>query len=471
MKRHYAHRNTGLVGLEMLKRYLKDTSGNFAMMFGIGAMILLMGAGAAIDYSSMQSAKTTYQGYADAAVLAAVKSGEETKGKLQKIAQDSVDANNFSGEALNVNLNVSKEGFVRVTVVGNHKTTIMRLFGKSSSNVGAVAESPLASAEPVDIALVLDVTGSMDGAKIESLKTAAASFIDILDDAENENVRVSVIPFAQYVNVGLSRRSEPWLTVPADSSTTGAEKCYMTKDVVSKTNCVTVTKPTKTCYNDGVAYSCGGGSSESCDISYGPEYEECYTPTTDLTWRGCVGSRNTPWNERARKGTTFIPGLMNIYCNQEILALTNDMGVVRNNITSLSASGNTYIPAGLIWGWRTLNYEQPLTEAASNKTKNGSRVLILMTDGANTKSVNGEYHTGSDINDANSVTKNLCLNLKSERIEMYTVAYDFSDPDTLAMLSKCASKKENFFNASDAASLTKAFKDIGASLTDLRLSH
>ena len=441
------------------------------MMFAVASSLLLVGVGAAVDYSGMRSVRSNIQNFADVAVLAAAGSGEENKAELKKIAEAAIAANNFDGGTYSVSVNLSKDGFITVDVGTSYNMAIMGIFGKSTSDVKASAEAPLALAEPIDIALVLDVTGSMSGTKIDDLKTAATALIDILDEADNDNVRVSVIPFAQYVNVGLSRRSASWLDVPADSSTTGAETCYMTKDVTSTSNCTTTTTPTSTCYNDGVPYTCGGGDKTTCDYTYGPEYEVCYTPTSNSTWRGCVGSRNTPWNERARKGSTLIPGVMNINCNQEILTLTNDLDVVRSNITSLNANGNTYIPAGLIWGWRALNYEEPLTEALSTKDKNASRVLILMTDGANTKSVNGTLHTGSDIDNANSVTKNLCLNLKADKIDMYTIAYDFSDPTTINMLEKCASTKDQFFSAADGATLKKTFENIGASLNKLRLTN
>jgi Flp pilus assembly protein TadG len=462
----------GNCGDMMIKRFLKDTGGNFAMMFGVVTSLILVSAGAAVDVNGMRTERSAYQRYADAAVLAAAGSGETDNAKLLKIAQDSIDANNLSGKKVSIALDLTKKGFIQVDVTGKYDTVMMGLFGQSVTNIAATAGAPLATDQVLDIALVLDITGSMQGTKIDSLKLAANALVDKLGDFENGDVRVSVIPFRDYVNIGLSRRGEPWLDVDDDSSTPLAEKCYMTKDKISgPTNCVDTITPQKTCYNDGVAYECGGKTKTTCEYTYGPEYEKCYIPVSNKTWRGCVGSRNAPWNARAHKGAVKIPGLMNINCGQEILALTDDMDVVRTKIDSLTANGLTYLPAGLVWGWRAIHSDQPLTEASSVAKKDKTSVLIFMTDGANTRSQNGAYHNGSNTANADDITKELCIGINSDGVDIYTVAYDFDAANTLIMLEKCASKKDMFYKADDSTALIAAFEKIGEDLFKLRLSH
>lgn len=203
----------------------------------------------------------------------------------------------------------------------------------------------------------------------------------------------------------------------------------------------------------------------------GPKVQHCWTPTNNRVWRGCVGSRNTPWNERAQFSGKKIPGLMNARCNEEILPLTTQMADVKTKINSLSANGNTYIPSGLSWGWRTLDTNMPLTEAQGPYAANTDKVLVLMTDGANTKSKNGDWHEGGSVNNANNTTKNLCNNIKSSDIQIYTIAYEITDTTTKNLMRNCASKSSMYFDASNAAQLTEAFDTIGSSLIKLRLTH
>ncbi len=457
-----------------------------ATIFAVSLMMLLMAVGSAVDLNYMSSKRADYQNLADLAVLAAARSGEEKKSELLKIAEDAIAANNFSGETLETTVEVTKEGRLQVNVTGKYNTMIMGIFGKSELDVDVVAEAPLAINEPVDIALVLDITGSMDGDKIASLKTAAKALVDQIDGYDNSAIRMSVIPFREYVNVGLSRRNENWLEDTIDYSTPLADNCYFA--VIGKENCRLEDTPyvpaqpavlPGICDNDGVPYKCGGsdakpavpaGKKEVCDNIYDPK-ETCDARIANYVWHGCVGSRMTPWNERAHKGASRIPGLMNKYCGQEILALTDDMDAVRTKIDSLTAGQKTYLPAGLIWGWRALHAEAPLTEASSAKKKDKTTVLIFMTDGANTRSQNGKLHDGSDIDQANKQAKQLCTNIKSDGIQMYTIAYDFDGADTLKILKKCASEKDMFFLASDSEALKTAFKDIGNSIVKLRLTH
>jgi hypothetical protein len=162
---------------------------------------------------------------------------------------------------------------------------------------------------------------------------------------------------------------------------------------------------------------------------------------------------------------------MNISCGEEIQELTSDMTAVRSKIDSLTAYGKTYLPSDLMWGWRAVHPEQPLIEASSVAKQDKTTVLIFMTDGANTRSQNGEYHNGRDIDDANDLSKELCDGINADSIDIYTVAYDFDAADTLLMLEKCATKKSMFYKADDSDSLIAAFKEIGENLFSLRLSN
>ena len=473
-----------------MRKYIQNIQGNMAAIFAVVLMTLMMGVGAAVDFSSISSKNSKYQNLADSAVLAAARSGETKKGKLKKVARDFVKANNTSGDKLTTNVVLNKNGRLEVEIHGTYKPVIMGLIGKSEYKIGVVSEAPLATSEPVNIALVLDTTFSMSGGgKMDSLKSSARSLVTTLEAFENDSLQIAVIPFAQHINVGLSRRNAVWLSNANDYTETSDEQCYETRPVTGKENChmenypatpARPATPAGTCYNDGVAYSCGGsaarpatpgGTHEVCDNVYGEEEEVCYIPSTDHIWYGCVGSRDNPWNERAKYANNEIPALMDLRCGTEIQPLTNNLNVVKNTIASLNANGETYLPSGLLWGWRALMPSQPLTEAKGKFKKNRRSVMILMTDGANTKSKNGDKHTGSDKNAANELSKKMCRKIKASKIEVYSIAFAFNDPEAKKILRKCATEKSMFFDARDSAELKGAFEDIGESLLKLRLTH
>ena len=56
-------------------------------------------------------------------------------------------------------------------------------------------------------------------------------------------------------------------------------------------------------------------------------------------------------------------------------------------------NGNTNVPEGLAWGWRTISSAAPFTEGVSEDRKDIDKVVIVLTDGANTYAA---LNTGSN---------------------------------------------------------------------------
>jgi glycine cleavage system aminomethyltransferase T len=113
--------------------------------------------------------------------------------------------------------------------------------------------------------------------------------------------------------------------------------------------------------------------------------------------------------------------------------------------------------------------------------------VILMTDGENTmySTADGAYgytaqnHTGmtstpyTDTKAAQQLDTKLaqiCTNMKAEGIIVYTVVFDLNSTTVDDMMRTCASQPDYYFNSPDAASLRQAFRTIGDSLSNLRIS-
>jgi len=136
------------------------------------------------------------------------------------------------------------------------------------------------------------------------------------------------------------------------------------------------------------------------------------------------------------------------------------MAEVKSTITSLNARGWTYLPAGLMWGWRTLTPEAPFTQAASSTTTSTDRIMVVMTDGANTRSQGGslgaEGHETPNGNGADDLTEDLCANIKDDNILVYSIAYEITNTATRNRLEDCASNPSMYFDASNGAELREA---------------
>jgi von Willebrand factor type A domain len=270
------------------------------------------------------------------------------------------------------------------------------------------------------------------------------------------------------VNVGLSRRNESWIDVPPDTSVTQPQVCSIQYPHRQWNNC---TEVPRTGYNDGVPYTYT--SYENCTVVDGPAENVCYIPVNTSKWNGCVGSRDYPLDEQIGTLSQRYPGLMNIGCNDEILTMSDNETKLKSKINGLVASGNTYVPTGLLWGWNMVDGDDPLDEAKSAaeiKSKGGTKAIVLMTDGDNTISATYPKHEGSDGDAADAKVAELCKNIKKDDIVIYTISFMVTDGDTVKMLEKCASDPSKSFSADDASQLAKAFGDISDSLMAMRLS-
>ena len=460
-----------------LRRFASDTCGNVAMIVALSIVPMIGLGGAAIEYVYADAIRTKLAAAADSAALAGGGMFSATESQRQERAQAAFNSSvaSLSGytltsfSAASITTSGAPSGF-RVTVDARTDTIFAKVFGVDIVPLRVSAEASAGTMTNVEVALVLDVTGSMSGAKLAALKVAARKLVTDLSARANQadQVKFSLVPFANYVNVGIGNRNKPWMSVPADSTGT-----WTYTPETSRTNCRT---QTMTGYNDGIPYTYQG---EICDVTYGAPV----TTTYPIVWQGCAGSRNAPLDSQDGSYSTPIPGIMSDYawCPGPIIPLTSTSTMITTAIDGLAAGGETYIPAGLIWGWRTLTAGEPFAEtrAGTIPDKQLRRFVVLMTDGANTKSADTPYHWGGDSAAANSLTSTLCNNIKEGaargptpegKIGVFTIAFDVSDATINNVLRQCASQDSQYYSATGSAALSAAFEAIGAQLTALRLS-
>ncbi len=460
--------------MSLFQKFARDCRGGVAVYFAATVVPLLLGAGVAIDLVQVNAATTILQNAVDAAALSGAASGETDKDKIEDVVNAYLIANKAGAviETITdyeVNLDKNKNTLT-IKVSGKRPTSLMHLAGIDKVGISAAAEVSLPS-DGLEVALVLDVTGSMNsGGRLPALKTAATDFVNSMMEVKDKGgyVRVGIVPFSEYVNVGLSRRNESWIDVPADSSVSQPQVCSIQYPNRQWTNC---TEVQKTGYNDGLPYSYT--SYENCTVVDGPAEYVCQIPVVTNKWNGCVGSRNTPLDEEIGTVSSRYAGLMNIGCNDEILTLTDNESKLKSKITGLVASGNTYVPTGLLWGWNMVDGNKPLDEAKSAaeiKAKGGTKAIVLMTDGDNTISATYPKHEGNDGDVADDKVEALCKNIKQDDIVIYTISFMVTDADSINLLENCASDKTKAFSADDAAQLAQAFGEISESLMATRLS-
>ncbi|MBY0421613.1 MAG: hypothetical protein K2Q06_04860, partial [Parvularculaceae bacterium] len=322
----------------MRRGFLRAREGNVAMLFAICIVPLLIGVGLALDMLRAHQVRSELAEATDAGVLAAARAKildpTLTTAAATNIARKYFDTNRRTRADLDLQSFVftydSATRTFSLTATGRMRTALLGVIGKEWMPVNIHAEAKVAPPRILEAVLVLDNTQSMDGAKIDALKVAARNLVDQIMTVSTPNVKVGLVPFSKYVNVGLSRRNESWLDVPPDTSNT-TYQCRDTYPNRTYSNCTTTTR---TCSgsNDGVpySYSC---TDTNCDVNDGAPVQVCGNETETHVWRGCVGSRNEPHDvQDIAWGGQHAPGLLDEWCPSELTPLTTNKTTVMNAI-------------------------------------------------------------------------------------------------------------------------------------------
>jgi Flp pilus assembly protein TadG len=463
-------------------KFRKDESGSFGTIAALSLGVVLLGMGAAFDVAGSIGEKQNLQDTIDAALLASIRLPDMDEDAIEEMILEFVKSE--LGEDATVTLNMDDTS-IDVTATSKYETKLLGLFGMNKLDVATVASVPRASQSPVDIALVVDTTDSMAGSNMTALRAAAIELINDLEDS-NQDFRVSLVPYGHYVNIGMGDHSwldnvkPPEIIDPAPT-TSVPRICTPTGNINSVPQ-----------YTDGVLTGYNNVPEQSCvpDPDTPPVHNDPPPYQRTFEYEGCAGSRYST-GDNVRPGADAsdpIKAAMEaiddgvrqvwVHCGTEIIPLTDDFTRLRTAVSGLTTSGDTYIPAGLIWGWRVLDPQTPYQESASGIAKGHQRAIIFMTDGGNTLQQNWAYHADKGDKGAagTAIAKQICTGIKDDGIRIFTVGYDIGDisgfsEDPNIMLSQCASTTGDSFSTSNAYELKQAFKNIGATLSEVRLSR
>ncbi len=454
----------------MFKPFFKDARGSIGIGMALGLTAMMGAVSGTLDYSRMTNVRASLAAAVDAAALAGA---QAPAADLTRTARQVFDANFREQSAVTAFsatlVTAGDVTSVRVEATATVRMTLAQAIGYTTAPVRSFSEVTVGNDSDVQMALVLDVTLSMAGTKMDSLKSAATDMVNTLFDKlkRSNQIKMAVVPFAEYVNVGKSNRNRPWIDVPPDSSTT-QQACWQTRDVTRTYNC-RMQFHSWTDWVDGVATP-RSGTWQVCDRDYGPYYQTCQNQTNTSTWNGCVGSRNYPLNVKDDNYlVTRAPGVMNVGCPSQLTELTPSRPTVLSAIAALTPGGNTYIPSGLTWGWATLSSATPFSEPNGGGRKTQD-YLVLMTDGANTMSPTYPKHDDWNATLSDNLTSELCTNIKAAGITLFTISFDINSAIVRNQLRNCASSADKFFEATNLIQLNQAFNGITNQISDLRIT-
>ncbi len=487
--------------LRLLKSYIRNQSATIVIAFAITAPIVVGSAGMALDMARAYLVKERLTHALDAAALAATASaaqGADLGVRLQKF----FDAN-YPPEKLGATYDLNYElvgDDVKVSAKAKYATSFLSILGYDFIDVG-VTTIVRREVRGLEVALVLDVTGSMSGSKITSLRTATLNFIDILfDRVSNHNyLKVGLVPYSITVNVGDIAPDivsapmvpgRPAAHYDPDSSTDWAG-CVMARDGEHD-------QIDSDVFDGGywdaywwehkVGNPDDGNGHNPWDSDQGGSINLKYPPTSDS--QGC-NDRRSP----------------NLGCPIEnpIVPLTSDEGVLVDAAEKLThwCRGGTSGNLGMSWGWRVLSPSEPFTQGASYDSSYWRKAVVMMTDGENTfyqsdyssygyvADGNMETTEGVDpdrygynptpgqsitnksqaTNEANNRFIRTCNMMKDLGITVYTVTFGSGiiGKPTEKFYKDCASDETKYFPAATNSELIDAFEQISRELSNLHI--
>lgn len=402
----------------------RDRRGNFATIAGISSIAVMLCAGLALDYARIAHTKSIINDALDAAVLAAgaeLSSGRAAGAELERNFRDFFEAN-LEGRSASVgNIEITRfdadqqSGRVSAEARATIKTTLLALTGTKEVAIGVPAEAVF-SADAVEVAMVLDVTGSMrPNGKIEALRQAARDAIDILLPASTrgDKMRIGLVPYSWSVNAG---------------------RYAMTASAGRSQRCVTER----------------GGAQAATDASYAVE------PVLAATEQ-CPSQAVTALTSRRND-------------------LVRQIDSMRSDGYTAGHIGVAWGYYMLSEHWRELwRGAEPARYADPVR-----KVAIVMTDGQfNTYYHNVRGSPYDQPVRSSSAALALCADMKRPKagrggIIIYAVAFQ-APREAETLLKACASpdsgESRHFFSASDAQELRQAFAAIAGDIQKLRLSR
>ncbi|MHA6690666.1 TadE/TadG family type IV pilus assembly protein [Devosia sp. A449] len=448
----------------IFRRFLGDGSGNVAIMVAAAFLPILIIAGGATDIARHEAYRVQLQDGVDRAVLAAA-SLTQTR-PVEATVADYLKTLPFIDAVTLKFTQVNAINRREVSVQASYEmaTAFLPLIGINSISVNA-GGTAVERRSKIELSLTLDLSGSMDGSKYTTLKSAATTFVRTLLTPESSvYTTMSIVPYAGQVNVGQTM-----------FAALGGKRLY------TNSSCFNLTSAN---YASGLI---------------------------DFTKR-TQAPNFTRWNSTADK-PKLNPNLNASWCPSENTAITylsNDVNALVARIAGLQMYDGTGSAIALNYGLMLLNpAAQPLVqtaianglvkaEFANRPAPYGDadtlKVLVLMTDGAITEQYTAKDPSKSDrapdnwvlyrdpvsnVQETSTVTKTylsrVCAEARAKGVVVFTIGFQLRDSvdSELKMkqeLRDCASSPSQYFDVA-GLDIASAFQTIATSIQKIKLTN
>jgi Flp pilus assembly protein TadG len=406
-------------------RLRSDQRGGVAITFALLATGLFGAIALAVDLARGQTLANRVSNALDVAAIAGAKSLDrgDDDAQVQVTAEAFFNAqmtnmriHNVTLSSLRVTIDKNK-GSVSTSIDADMGTTFGAIIGKNKVEL-AKSSSVIYKARDVELAMALDVTGSMnDGTKLADMRSAAKDVLDSLfsEAKDDKSVRVALIPWAASVNAG------------------------------------------------SLASSVSSGSSDGCVI----ERLNGQTGDADPSGSNALKAVTAPYGYYSCPTNPVMP-LMGKSKNSNI----------RGVLDSIVPVGGTAGHLGMSWAWYLLSPSwagilPTGSSPGSYSPQETVKAVLLLSDGEFNLSYKSgpSYDLATMTNESYQQFRDICTGMKQNKIAVFMVGFGVPDARAQSEMQACASSSQHYYQAINGPDLKAAFKKIALQLKQLRLTQ
>lgn len=443
---------------KILSSFDADDRGNFALAFAAVATVLAMGAGMAVNTAQLSLTRSNLLQALDSAVTSTARDittgvikEKDARGMVEAFLNANGGTGFASAETISLDTLKIEKADSRLSATASVDVELaFPVFTTASVQRVTVESAALYSDKRIEVAMMLDITGSMSGQKIKDLKTAATNAVNAFigkQDASNPRVRVAIVPYADSVNTGPLVRYVHNET----SYTSGSSAPPVFDPLLFVANGK----------NDMLAAN-GSTRPDRCATERKGSHQ--FTDASPLS--GMV-------NRDVR--LDFCP-------KAELQPLTADKASLIAIIDDFKASGHTAGQIGVQWTRYMLspNWAEMMPNGAAPAAygdKKSAKYAILMTDGEFNNAFAGVAKDGNVKNQGSLARTNAethCAAMRKDGIEIFSIGFMLKEAGAKAVMKNCASSDtsaiKHYYEVADGEALNAAFLAIAANIERLALT-
>ncbi|MEQ1811090.1 MAG: pilus assembly protein TadG-related protein [Terricaulis sp.] len=312
--------------MRAMSAFRRNRAGNVAMMWALMGTVLIGLVGLTVDFTRAQAIRNTMQNAADGAALVAERSSNLSMAARTDAARAYFDAE-VGDTVSNVTFNVTQlaDGGHRVAASMPMPMSLASVISNNPWTIGVAAEAQASASPPIEVAMVLDNTGSMSN-DMQALRDAASDLADDLLSIDGDTVRVALVPFVAQVNIGNEASHLAWLDQTGAAPYNG--ELLEDRSIAYRSRNTTVGSSSYTGSNCEALNTTPSGYTGPYRITWrrgtggqGGQTNRCYAWTPDdgisqlalfdlisnEDWKGCVEARPEPYDINDAAPSTGTP--------------------------------------------------------------------------------------------------------------------------------------------------------------------